>query len=539
MTRGGVVRTYTHQRPSKQHMYAEMETISKEFDRLRRLSSPEEWLEQRRWEAMAACRQVLMDQAKVVSYGKSVEDGPKFLHEQSDSAKFFQGLFNDILKSIPVAAFRSRATRRRQMRRKRKVAPNYEYERKHVPVLCKKSSNTNYYYSVSKLPALNINALQSVFKSVEYFLRRFPGVDVDMNGQYFDFVYEAMFYPGPILLESSITHNGFKKLARNIFINTKTKTTLVFLGGVDSYRQVDMLFSAAVGAIPGLAKRVGMAECIAFYPDLMCAEYDFIGLGLKELLQDNRYGIVDIKINCIKGLDRDGNDDEENVFRYRKDLINRMPFVIVEICNLAQRLINYGLTITKATANNFAVDIKDNCRPVLAILDCLSPLGYDFKTAERQAKKWDAPAQNRMWFEEGEATFSKEENIGNYPFFQNETFYRIPAHITPYCAPEITDVSIFSGGSTYSSEATEASTVYVIGNVLEETLRVAKNASSYDEASSNSVVINSPTKTLLLMNEITNMITVMCSNTPEMRCPVSFLSTVVINSMNAIAEQKQ
>ncbi len=143
------------------------------------------------------------------------------------------------------------------------------------------------------------------------------------------------------------------------------------------------MFSAAAGAFLGLAKRVGMVECIAFYPDLMCAEYDFIGLGLKELLQDSHYGIMDIKINCIKGLDRDRNDNEENVFRYREDLINRMPFVVVEICNLAQRLINNGQTITKPTANYFAVDIKDNTRPVLAILDCLSPLGYDFKTAER------------------------------------------------------------------------------------------------------------------------------------------------------------
>ncbi len=196
-----------------------------------------------------------------------------------------------------------------------------------------------------------------------------------------------------------------------------------------------MLFSAAAGAFPGLAKREVMDECIAFYPDFMCAEYDFIGLGLKELLQDSRYGIMDIKINCIKGLDRDRNDNEENVFRYREDLIKRMPFVVVEMCNLAQRLLNNGRVITKATANYFAVDIKDNTRPVLAILDCLSPLGYDFKTAERQVKKTqrEAPAQNRVWSEEieeektgEEVTFSEEaaaaaaaiqESIDNYyPF---------------------------------------------------------------------------------------------------------------------------
>nr|BDT63260.1 MAG: protein kinase [Hemigrapsus takanoi nimavirus]GBG35395.1 protein kinase [Hemigrapsus takanoi nimavirus] len=417
------------------------------------------------------------------------------------------------------------------------------------------------YPSVSKLPALNIDTLRDVSKSIEDFVNRFPGVNAYRSGRYFDFAHRAMFYPGPVLLKSSMVYDDFKKLARNIFINTKTKTTLVFLGGVESYRQVDMLFSAAVGAIPGLAKWVGMAECIAFYPDLMCAEYDFIGLGLKELLQDSRYGITNLKINCINGHDRDGNDNEENVFRYREDLINKMPFVVVETCNVAQRLINNGLAITKATANNFAVDIKDNTRPILAILDCLSPLGYDLKMAERQFKKtqWGALAQNRMWFEEvekeermgkKEVTFSEEavgtdEKVDNYPFFQdkNETFHCVPANITPSFAPEITNMSISNGGQridNYSevSEATEASTAYMIGKVLEETLGVAKNASRYDVASSNSVVIDSPTKSLLLSNEIMNMITIMCSDTPEMCCPVSFLSKAVINFMNVITGQK-
>ncbi len=95
---------------------------------------------------------------------------------------------------------------------------------------------------------------------------------------------------------------------------------------------------------------------------------------------------------------------------------------------------------------------------------------------------------------------------------------------------------IFSRGSSIDIvfEATEASTAYVISKVLEETLRVV----SYDKASSNSVVNNSPIKSLLLSNEIMHMITMICSNTPAMRCPVSFLSRVVINFMNVIPEQK-
>ncbi|KAK8389158.1 hypothetical protein O3P69_020853 [Scylla paramamosain] len=379
-------------------------------------------------------------------------------------------MFDNILKSIllasystsPRAAKHCRMRKNRQAHRGGRVAFNYEHEWNHVPVLCKKSSSTMMDYPyVSKLPALNTDALRGVPKSIEDFISHFPGVSANRYGQYFNFAHKAMFYPGPVLLESSIACADFKKLARNIFINTKTKITLV--------------------------------------------EYDFIGLCLKELLEDSCYGIMDIKINCIKDLDRDRNDDEENVFRYREDLINRMPFLVVEIGNLAQRLINNGLAITKATANYFAMDIKDNTRHVLAILDCLSPLGYDFKMAERQVKRTqrDAPAQNRVWSEEieeektGEVTRSEnaaaaavEESIDNYyPFLQdrNETFFRVPAYIIPSCAPEITNLPIFNGGSSTDivSEATEASTAYVISKVLEETLCKARNASSYDKASCN------------------------------------------------------
>ena len=528
----GEVGTHIVQHPSEEH--TEMEKISNIFDQLQKLSSPEEWLEQRRQRTMLACRQVLMDQACLVSYGKTVEGGPESPQKQKDKAEFFRRMFDGILKSIPLASYSTSpcAARNRRFRRNRRackrgrVVFNYEHERNHVPVICRNNTAVDF-PSVSKLPALNTDALRGVSKSIEDFVNRFPGVNVNRYGHYFNFAHEAMFYPGPILLKWSMGRNGFQRVARNIFINTRTKTTLVFLGGVESYRQVDMLFSAAVGAIPGMARRVGMAECIAFYPDLMCAEYDFIGLGLKELLQDNRYDITDIKINCID------EDRKYDVFQYRKDLINRMPFIFVEICNLAQRLINNGLAITKATDKNFAVDIKDDTRPVLAILDCLSPLGYDFKTSDRQVEKTQLDATLTQWSEE----IGEEVAEQNYPLLseeKNETFYHVPPHIVPSCAPEITNVSIFSGGSTidiYSdvSEATEASTAYVIGKVLEETLSMAKLTSSYDEAS-----VVSPTKSLLLSNEIINIVTIMCSDAPEMRCPVSFLSRVMINFMNVI-----
>ncbi|KAK8405444.1 hypothetical protein O3P69_001780 [Scylla paramamosain] len=282
---------------------------------------------------------VLIYQASVVSYGKTVEDGPKSQQEQIDNAKFFQCMFDNILKSIPQAShsISSRAAKPRRMRRNKQVlrggkvaAFDYKHEMNHVPVLCKKSSikTAMDYPSVSKLPALNTDALQSVFKNIEDLTRRFPGVNADKYNQYFNFAHEAMFYLGPVFLESSFCRADFKKLARNIFINTNIKATLMFLSGV--------------------AKRVGMAECIAFYTDLMCAEYDFLGLGLKEL-----------------------------------------------------------------TANYFAVDIKDNTRPVLAILDCLSPLGYDFKTAERQVKKTqrDAPAHNRARGDKGIETIRETVDL--------------------------------------------------------------------------------------------------------------------------------
>ena len=535
-------------RQSEQHV---MEDITEIFHRLETLSYPEEWIEQRKKETLLESHLVLMDQANDVSYGKTVEGGPESLQKKKDEAEFFRGMFYSILKSLPQAsnsnssrgAMRRRVIRSRQMRRGGRTLANYEHERHHVPVLSKKSKKTaTDYPSVSKRPALDIDVLWGVTKSIEDFVERFPGVNIDGHDWIFNFAFKAMFYPGPLLLESSKSYKDFRKLARNIFVNTKTKTTLVFLGGAEPYRQADMLFSAAVSAIPGLAKKVGMAECIAFYPDLMCAEYDFIGLGLKELLQGNHYSIMK-KIECIKGLDR---DDEGDVFQYKEELINRMPFVVTEICNVAQRLINNGLVITKATPNNFAVDITDNTRPMLAILDCLSPLGFDFKTPGRQVKKkqHDAQAPNRIWFEEVEeertieeeeedndedVIFSEEKAAGteendhdNIIFSQDksETLYRVPAYMKFSCAPEIANVSSFNGVSDVS-EVTEASTAYVIGKVLKEILNVAKN-------NSDSVVIDS----LLMSKEIMNTINIMCCGTPLMRCPVSFLSTAVVNLIN-------
>ncbi len=81
--------------------------------------------------------------------------------------------------------------------------------------------------------------------------------------------------------------------------------------------------------------------------------------------------------------------------------------------------------------------------------------------------------------EEAAAAAAIEESIDNYyPFSQdrNETFYRVPAYIILSCSPEITNVLIFSGSSSTDivSEATEASTAYVIGKVLEETLHMAR-----------------------------------------------------------------
>ncbi len=74
-----------------------METISKKifdrFDGLQMLSSPE-WLEQCKREIMIACRQVLMDQASVVSY--PVEGGSESQQKQIDNGKFFQRMFDDI-----------------------------------------------------------------------------------------------------------------------------------------------------------------------------------------------------------------------------------------------------------------------------------------------------------------------------------------------------------------------------------------------------------------------------------------------------------
>lgn len=463
---------------------------------------PEKWLEQRRWETIVQCGRVLANQAEIIPYGKSVEDAEAESQEQKDHAVLFQNIYDDIIKSIPptsysttISAARVRRERRNREEKRGWAQPNYEHERNHVPVLSKKA--TKDFPSVSKLPALKTSALQGVSKDIEEFINRFPGI----NKSFWDFGHSAMFSPGPTLLEWSAPYTNFKKLYKNVFVNTDTKTTLVFLAGVEVHRQVDLLFAAAVGAFPGLANRVGMAECVAFYPDLMCAEYDFIGLGLKELLKDSFTDIVDAKIDYINGLER------EPLYSYKENLLNRLPFIIVEICNVAQRLTNNGLSIMKAMPNIFAVDITDNDKPVLAILDCLSPLGYNFGITH-----------NNTWSDEIE-NGKKDVAVQTGEARGNETLsYCIPAHMIYFYAPEVWN-SI--------SETTEATTAYAVANILEKIMNMVK----YDSSDSTTT---SPAKAMLLSSEIQHMIFFMCNEKPEMRFPLSFLSSVVIDFMKNV-----
>ena len=100
-----------------------------------------------------------------------------------------------------------------------------------------------------------------------------------------------------------------------------------------------------------------------------------------------------------------------------------------------------------------------------------------------------------------------------------------------FCAPEIANVSVLKGSVipiySDSSVATPASTAYVIGKILKEILDMAKDVSKDNDTSSNYIVINS-----LFTNDIMDTINAMCTDTPEKRYPVGFLSKIVMNFMN-------
>lgn len=284
---------------------------------------------------------------------------------------------------------------------------------------------------VSKKPAREAVGLRGIIKSLDVFIERFGGFTPKAEENVEEL---TRVYPFSSLLHRRYMAEGesFKKLSRNVFVNDRTKTTLIFLGGAEKYRQIDMLFSASVGAIQDLP---GVARCIAFYPDIMCAEYDFIGIGLRELLLEGRDGLAKAKLQCLGG----NNSGAFGVLKER--LQQLMPFIVLEMCGVVKNLNVLGLCLTKASPNNFALDSNGKLRPVLVNLDCLKPEGCDFSG------------------------------------------YNLPRNMMGACAPEMAAVDV---------TVTEEMSSYIIGKVIRETLDLALGASSSTDTSPSKALKISP-----------------------------------------------
>lgn len=419
--------------------------------------SPAKLLENRQKRVYRDVKETIKQACEHVDYGKALPDSSIFPLDLTGSLKKenlenLQNIYKDIVGLVNNQS---------------KTIDESNY----VPVVNGKKSNINaddFFPKVDKTPAIEAKGLKGIIKTLDFFVERFGGIKYEEEETFEDL---ATIYPFASLLHHGYMSNGkcFRKLSRNVFINDMTKTTLIFLGGAEKYRQIDMLFSASLGAMQGLP---GIADCIAFYPDIMCAEYDFIGLGLRELLMEGRDGLAKAKLQCL-GICGD------DISGPRELLLQLMPFVMLEMCDVVKNLNDFGLCLTRASPNNFALDTNYNLRPVLMNLDCLKPKGCDFY---------------------------------NYDF---------PYSMLCMCAPEMVN----------NVTVTEEMSSYIIGKVINETLELAVNAPS-------TLTIVNPSKALKISYEVCSIIDILTDASPEERCPVRVLIEAIHNTLHCVASSE-
>lgn len=430
--------------------------------------SPAQWLEKRQARVYADVRSTIKEAFTYVDYGKTAAASSVIPADDADlfkeeSLETLGGIYENIVKLVNDHQYGHN------------IDENYC-----VPVVNGKKSNINSDYSfpvVSNKPAIEALGLRGILKPLDFFVDRFGGVAPGVEENMEELVRS---YPFVSLLRHGYMAEGekFRKLSRNVFINDNTKTTLIFLGGAEKYRQIDMLFSASVSAIRGLP---GVAECIAFYPDLMCAEYDFIGLGLRELLLEGRDGLAKAKLECI------GAKDKVDIGPLRERLLQLMPFIVLEMCDVVKNLNDFGLCLTKASPNNFALDVKGGqLRPVLTNLDCLKPKGH---------------------------------GLGGYD---------LPQSMVGACAPEMAGAN---------PTVTEAMSSYMIGKVVKETLDLAVNTAAARGAKPDTAAAN-PSKALKISPEVCGIIDIITDASPENRCPVRVLIKAIQNVVEYVASSE-
>ena len=365
------------------------------------VQNPLEWLEKRHVKLVKDCNNQLQapppypeydnETGAVVAATRQEEEISVVKHDfDNKTAKGLADTYRAIVDLVDKHTSVNMKTRRRR-RNAMGGGICRRYNRRYdsgalVPVHGRKDSlHTVYFSEVDKTPALTVMP-ESVLRSYQDFLDRFLG------GHSSEFDASAT-VPAPLLIKDALAKGvpsfcQFNQIARNVFINNNTKTTLVFLNGTEQFKYVDFLFSAFVSSVTGLAQKVGCVECVAFYPDLMCAEFGFVGIGLKEISQDCRIGIIDKKLRCMGG-----NVEEEYLYDITEDLnmcrqafVSTLPYTLIECNNIAKRLHNLGIVMTRGTPNNFALEVytadegrRVGVRPLLVNLSGIVPNGLRFR----------------------------------------------------------------------------------------------------------------------------------------------------------------
>lgn len=123
----------------------------------------------------------------------------------------------------------------------------------------------------------------------------------------------------------------------NVIINHRTKTVFKFLRSKKSVRGflMSMYIASAYSDLLGLAK------CVAYYPSMMCAEYEYAGVNVERFIER--------PLSTLEGEDTMDSSD------------SRHTIICNQIVSIMKKINNYAkMTTTKIEPFNFCIDLSTN-----------------------------------------------------------------------------------------------------------------------------------------------------------------------------------
>ena len=123
-----------------------------------------------------------------------------------------------------------------------------------------------------------------------------------------------------------------------MIINLRTGTVLKFLRSKKSLRG----FLMSVYMASAYSDLLGLAKCVAYYPSMMCAEYEYAGENVETFI--NR---------TLPTMEEEGGDDT-NVADIKQDIFSQIKSIMKDMEVFAK------MTSKKIDPFNFCVDLSNN-----------------------------------------------------------------------------------------------------------------------------------------------------------------------------------